>query len=115
MATQKCPKCGSSNVRRGYRPTHLLLKAVFRYHLLCDDCNWEFSGFAIPGTVPKKIKKKRNSTEIQGLAESKGTENNEIEPTITTNESSEKQTSLTEGYQNNGKNKVKKRVKVKLH
>lgn len=59
MATQKCPRCESSRVRRGYRPTSLFKKLTFRYNLLCDNCNWEFVGFAIPGTVPSKTKKKR--------------------------------------------------------
>lgn len=61
MATQKCPKCGSSRIRPGYRRTSILSKLVFRYNLLCNNCNLEFKGFAIPGTVgnkQKKIKKK---------------------------------------------------------
>lgn len=61
MATQRCPKCKSNRVRQGYRPTSALLKLVFRYHLLCDECNWEFTGFAIPGTVTKKTKKKKTN------------------------------------------------------
>ena len=59
MSTQKCPRCRSDRVRRGYRPTPFLLKLVFRYNLLCDNCNWEFKGFAIPGTVSTKPTKKR--------------------------------------------------------
>ena len=61
MISQKCPKCKSKRVRRGYRRTHLLSKLICRYHLLCDNCNWEFVGFAVPGTVssrPKRRKKK---------------------------------------------------------
>jgi len=52
-------------VRRGYRPTPLWSKILFRYHLLCDSCNWEFAGFAVPGTVaskPTKSGRKRQST-----------------------------------------------------
>jgi len=30
--------------------------------LLCDNCNWEFKGFAIPGTVTTKPSKKRKKT-----------------------------------------------------
>jgi hypothetical protein len=71
MATQKCPRCESSRVRRGYRPTSLFKKLTFRYNLLCDSCNWEFIGFAIPGTVPSKTKKKRQGSvsEREDMAE----------------------------------------------
>ena len=72
MATQNCPRCDSSRVRRGYRPTSLFKKLTFRYNLLCDSCNWEFVGFAIPGTVTSKTKKKRqeNSSEFEERVES---------------------------------------------
>jgi hypothetical protein len=34
--------------------------------LLCDNCNWEFTGFAIPGTVSTKpTKKKKTNTPEQ--------------------------------------------------
>lgn len=59
MATQKCPRCGSSRVRHGYRPTPIWLKILFRYNLLCDSCNWEFRGFGVPGTVTTKLPRKR--------------------------------------------------------
>jgi len=58
MASQRCPKCGSSRTRRGYRPTYWWQKIFFRYCLLCDRCNWEFVGFAIPGTVGTKATRK---------------------------------------------------------
>lgn len=64
MATQRCPKCKSDRVRLGYRSTPMLLKLLFRYNLLCDQCNWEFSGFAIPGTVSGKTKKKRGTENL---------------------------------------------------
>jgi hypothetical protein len=51
MISQRCPKCRSSRIRRGYRPTSIFFKVLFRYNLLCDRCNWEFKGFAVPGTV----------------------------------------------------------------
>ena len=35
-------KCKSDRIRRGYRPTSIFSKIVFRYNLLCDKCNWEF-------------------------------------------------------------------------
>ncbi len=62
MTTQKCPRCNSQRVRRGYRPTSLFSKILFRYNLLCDNCNWEFKGFAIPGTVSTRPTKKRKKT-----------------------------------------------------
>lgn len=64
MISQKCPKCLSSRVRRGYRPTPFWSKLLFRYNLLCDNCNWEFTGFAVPGTVtakPTKNPKKKQT------------------------------------------------------
>lgn len=51
MISQRCPKCLSKRVRHGYRPTPIWSKLLFRYNLLCDSCNWEFVGFAVPGTV----------------------------------------------------------------
>ncbi len=54
MISQKCPKCGSSRIRKGYRPTPLWSKLVCRYLLLCDACNLEFWGFAVPGTVSSR-------------------------------------------------------------
>jgi hypothetical protein len=73
MISQKCPKCLSSRVRRGYRPTPLWSKILFRYNLLCDNCNWEFKGFAVPGTVSakptKNPKKKTANKNTDGLVE----------------------------------------------
>ena len=63
MISQKCPRCYSSRIRRGYRSTSLLSKLVFRYNLLCDNCNWEFKGFAVPGTVSNKPTGKRKKAE----------------------------------------------------
>lgn len=69
MISQRCPRCSSSRVRRGYRPTPLWSKILFRYYLLCDDCNWEFTGFAVPGTVrtkPYKRSKKKTVAKVDG-------------------------------------------------
>lgn len=57
---QRCPRCKSDRIRHGYRHTPLLLKLVFRYSLLCDSCNWEFNGFAVPGTVPSRTRRKKD-------------------------------------------------------
>jgi ribosomal protein L37AE/L43A len=62
MVSQRCPRCASGRVRRGYRPTPIWSKVLFRYNLLCDNCNWEFTGFAIPGTVSTKPTKKPKKT-----------------------------------------------------
>ena len=46
------------------------MKIFFRYYLLCDGCNWEFTGFAVPGTVtstPKRSKKKAKSNSYEQL------------------------------------------------
>lgn len=69
MISQKCPRCKSKRIRRGYRPTSIFLKILFRYNLLCDNCNWEFKGFAVPGTVsykPTRSPKKQSSTKDEG-------------------------------------------------
>ncbi len=59
MISQKCPRCSSNRVRRGYRKTPIYMKLVGRYYLLCDACNWEFTGFALPGTVTAKSTRKK--------------------------------------------------------
>ncbi|HEX8633544.1 MAG TPA: hypothetical protein VF703_05270 [Pyrinomonadaceae bacterium] len=53
MFRPRCPKCGSSRVSKGYRPTSVLLRAVGYYDMHCHNCNLAFRGFAIPGTVRK--------------------------------------------------------------
>ncbi len=70
MISQRCPRCYSKRIRQGYRPTRLWSKFLFRFNLLCDDCNWEFKGFAVPGTVSKKSaksRKKQNPAEKQAV------------------------------------------------
>ncbi|MDQ1708270.1 MAG: hypothetical protein QOJ88_1481 [Pyrinomonadaceae bacterium] len=51
MISQKCPKCRSSRIRKGYKPTPLLFRLVGIHYLLCNHCNLLFTGFAVPGTV----------------------------------------------------------------
>jgi hypothetical protein len=65
MATQKCPRCNSDRTRRGYRPTPFWSAIFFRYHLLCDNCNWEFTGFGVPFTVSSKPTRKRKKPEVE--------------------------------------------------
>lgn len=69
MISQRCPKCHSSRIRRGYRPTPIWLKILFRYNLLCDNCNWEFTGFAVPGTVTNKPQKSRKKHKFAATAD----------------------------------------------
>ncbi len=57
MITQRCPKCRSNRIRRGYRHTSVISKLIFRYNLLCDGCNWEFTGFAFPFEIDTDAKK----------------------------------------------------------
>lgn len=72
MILSRCPKCQSSRVRRGYRDTPVLLRAIGIYSLLCDNCNLLFKGFAVPGTVPargsSRRKKRREEEKRQGTA-----------------------------------------------
>lgn len=63
MISQRCPRCNSTRIRRGYRPTPIWSKILFRYSLLCDGCNWEFKGFAVPGTVSTKSNKRKKKRE----------------------------------------------------
>jgi hypothetical protein len=57
MISQKCPKCRSSRIRKGYKPTPLLLRLVGIHYLLCNHCNLLFTGFAVPGTVGHSSRK----------------------------------------------------------
>lgn len=74
MISQNCPKCASDRVRRGYRPTPIWSKLLFRYNLLCDNCNWEFTGFAVPGTVSSKPSR-RPKRPIEEIAANKNVNN----------------------------------------
>lgn len=59
MIAQRCPKCGSSRLRRGYTDTSVVLRMIGVYNLLCDNCNLLFRGFALPGTVPARGSRRR--------------------------------------------------------
>ena len=59
MISQRCPKCKSSRIRRGYQQPPLILRLVGIYQLLCDNCNLLFRGFAVPGTVGTRTKKRK--------------------------------------------------------
>ena len=70
MVSQRCPRCKSQRVRRGYRPTPIWSKFIFRYNLLCDNCNWEFVGVAVPGTVSSKPTKRKKKSDDASFEES---------------------------------------------
>jgi hypothetical protein len=59
MISPRCPKCRSSRIRKGYKPTPLILRVVGIHHLLCNHCNLLFTGFAVPGTVNPTSKRGR--------------------------------------------------------
>ncbi len=71
MISQRCPKCGSARLRRGYTDTPLLLRMIGVYNLLCDNCNLLFKGFAVPGTVPARgsHRRRRHGGHAAGSAE----------------------------------------------
>jgi hypothetical protein len=69
MISQKCPKCRSSRIRKGYKPTPLLFRLVGIHYLLCNHCNLLFTGFAVPGTVGRPSRKssiRAGSEELKG-------------------------------------------------
>ena len=68
MIAQRCPKCGSTRLRRGYTDTPLLLRAIGVYKLLCENCNLLFRGFALPGTVPARGSHRRRRKSQAGRA-----------------------------------------------
>lgn len=67
-------------MRRGYRPTPFWSKMLFRYNLLCDNCNWEFTGFAVPGTVSAKPTKNPKKKTVARSADISINSNNSVPP-----------------------------------
>lgn len=103
MISQRCPKCSSSRIRAGYRPTPLWSKILFRYNLLCDNCNWQFKGFAVPGTVSSKSKSSKKK-QLEVVASKK------VEP------KSEDQNGRgdSDGDFDDKQTQIRKKVKIKL-
>ena len=58
MASQKCPKCGSVRVQRGYQDAPFVLRLFGMHELLCNNCSTEFRGFALPGTTSRSRHRK---------------------------------------------------------
>lgn len=59
MISPRCPKCRSSRIRKGYKPTPLILRLFGIHHLLCNHCNLLFTGFAVRGIGGKSKRKGR--------------------------------------------------------
>jgi hypothetical protein len=59
MIGQKCPKCGSSRIRLGYKQPVWPIRLLGIHELLCDHCNLLFKGFAIPATLKRSPKKRK--------------------------------------------------------
>lgn len=53
LLVQKCPRCESGRIKRGYKEVPLLSRLAGRNELLCTNCNLEFPGFAVIGTVSR--------------------------------------------------------------
>jgi hypothetical protein len=69
MISQRCPKCRSSRIRKGYKPTPLLFRLVGIHYLLCNHCNLLFTGFAVPGTVGRSSRKPHARSGSEGVKE----------------------------------------------
>lgn len=67
MISQKCPKCRSSHIRKGYKPTPLLFRLVGIHYLLCNHCNLLFTGFAVPGTIGRSSRKAQVRSGSDGI------------------------------------------------
>jgi hypothetical protein len=109
LISQSCPRCGSYRIRRGYRVTRFWWKIFGRYNLLCNACNWEFVGFALPGTVDShsshRKRKKRSEPEKTESPEN-----------VVKDMDSSREINTQNDVNGNSKQvKVKKRVKVKLN
>ncbi len=125
MISQKCPRCHSNRIRRGYRSTRFWSKIIFRYNLLCNACNWEFKGFAVPGTVSvkplKKPKKQAEADDLKAIVKEEvnidkanAAENLEsnIEEKLE-NQTEERQTDVSSKTSSSNRSRVKKRIKIK--
>lgn len=105
MISQRCPICRSTRIRRGYRPTPFWEKILFRYNLLCDNCNWEFIGFALPGFIStRQTKSSRERKEKGDFAR------HEASNLVNTDNQRNPEVDLTKKT----KQKVKKKIKVRI-
>ena len=127
MIFSKCPRCDSNRIRRGYRRSPIWWRIFGRYHLLCNACNWEFAGWAIPGTVEaaatrrrKKRAAEKKQQALETFEESKESVENleKAEDNIQTTENNtqtiEDDIETAEDAENLQRVKVRKRVRLKL-
>lgn len=54
---QRCPKCRSLRLQRGYHDTGFWLRSVGINFLLCNNCNAEFRGFSLFGVKRSRERK----------------------------------------------------------
>lgn len=105
MISQKCPRCHSSRIRRGYRPTPIWSRLLLRYNLLCDNCNWEFVGFALPGFISPRQTRSSKQRKEHGKDVKRRTSRMKSEKT---------QAELTETLSEQPKERLRKKVKIKV-
>jgi hypothetical protein len=53
MFVQGCPRCRSKRVQLGFNDPPLILRMLGFNEILCNNCNLEFKGFALPGAVKR--------------------------------------------------------------
>jgi hypothetical protein len=49
----RCPRCRSSRIQHGFNDESVLWRLLCVRELLCNNCNLEFKGFALPGTLQR--------------------------------------------------------------
>jgi hypothetical protein len=110
----KCPRCNSNRIRRGYRRTPIWWRILGRYHLLCNACNWEFIGWAIPGTVESAAKRRRKKRAEEKQRQAIETFEESNEPVENLEKAEDNIETAEDAPKNLKRVKVRKRVKVKL-
>lgn len=117
MISQKCPRCHSDRVRRGYRPTRIWSKIFFRYNLLCNACNWQFKGFAVPFTVTDKpVRKKRrrmNAEQSQTIQPSNNLVEESDKPEANLEDYTDEQTDISAKAVSGNRIRVRKKIRIR--
>ncbi|MEA2173481.1 MAG: hypothetical protein QOD00_1073 [Blastocatellia bacterium] len=62
MLAPRCPRCQSSRIQHGYEEESLFLRLLSVRALLCNNCNLEFKGFALPGTLKRTASMKEEAS-----------------------------------------------------
>jgi hypothetical protein len=117
MIFSTCPRCESKRIRRGYRHTPIWWKVIGRYHLLCDSCNWEFIGFALPGTIEMNSarRRKKRASDRKHEASAKSVEKPEKIVAVKPEKTADQVETVHSDPNNPNRIKVRKRVKIKLN